>query len=275
LFEPRVLRGSISYPDLSGHKFSEEEKRAFLVLAEAEERARGLSFNALCHRYHFSRDSARHWKDQASFDLPIYSGRGRPSLWSEEDKKGSRSDLIQLRKDHQTANKRELRKVLQARTDHTSETNHTEKRRVSNSSLRRIKSGLNIVPRKVQIVSQARQHSGSDLRMVYSMLLLASATMKDTPPKLNWNYDFTQYHVSTPGESDTGYVIGDDDNHEPISVVRESALPFAIKYAHMSSEAGESAPLVFMVAMSEMMPGERHVAEVAGLIIPTSSSRKG
>ncbi len=275
MFEPRRTRFGTSYPDLKDHDFSEDEKRAFLALAEAEERIHGLSFKALCERYKIPRSTARDWKDRVSFDLPVYSGPGRPSRWSEEDKKGIRSDLIAARNDHHTANKRELRKILQARADHTSDINHAEPERISTSSIRRIKDELNIVPRKVQVISHARQHSGSDFRMLYSMVLLATATMKNTPPQLNWNYDFTQYQITTRGESDTGYIIGDDENKEPVSVVRDSALPFAIKYAHMSSAAGESAPLVFMVAISELKHEEWLVVEVAGLVTPTCKSRKG
>lgn len=275
MFQPRYSRTSVTYPDLSAHSFTEEEKKAFLALAEAEERAHGLSFRALCKRYEINRDTARHWKDRASIDLPMQTGPGRPSRLNEEDKEGTRSDLIQLRKDHQTPNRAELRRLFQAKADHTSEMNHTEKQRVSTSTLKRYKTELKIVPRKVQTISVARQHSGSDPRMVYSMVLLGLATMKSTPPQINNNWDFSQYVVATRGESETGFVLADDGIKDPISVVRDSALSFAIKYAHMGSAAGESAPVVFMVAISELSAGQWHVAEIPGLIVPTGSTRKG
>jgi len=110
---------------------------------------------------------------------------------------------------------------------------------------------------------------------VYSMVLLAKSTMEGTPAQLNWNWDFTQYTVAVQGESDTGYIVAYDDNKDPISVVRDSALPFSIKYAHMGSASGENAPVVFMIAVNDVKALDWHVAEVVGLIAPTGSTRKG
>lgn len=275
LFEPRNLRGRTTYPDLSGHSFSEEEKRAFMALAEATEQNCGASFAALCRRYLISRTTASSWKRRASFDLPIHSAAGRPSLWSHKDQSGIRQDIIDLRKDHLTPNRKGLRQLLQARADHTSHVNHTGNRPVSKSSVKRIKEKLQIVPRKVQVISFAREHSGSDPRMVYSMVLLANATIKNAPAPHIWNWDFTQYIVGNRGDSSTGYIVVDDENHDPVSVVGDSTLPFAIKWAHMGSAAGESVPLVLMVAINELQPDDWMAAELFGLVAPTCKSRKG
>jgi hypothetical protein len=96
---------------------------------------------------------------------------------------------------------------------------------------------------------------------------------------LIWNWDFTQFTITPSGVRGKVYIMGDDQNTDPISVsvAKDEALPFAIKWAHMTwaPVPANRSPLVLMIAILDMPADKYERFTIPGLHGGTTTSRTG
>lgn len=97
------------------------------------------------------------------------------------------------------------------------------------------------------------------------MWIMLQAYTSKLPPHMLWNFDGTLF-IYDPSKTNLVWDVCDGQaSKKPFSVVQEDALALGIKYLHMGSAGGGVAPMVLMVAASELKENEYHAFRVPGL----------
>jgi transposase len=265
LFQPLELRGRLSYPNLSAHNFTANEKDYFIdVVVPSLKDSEGLSFNDICRSYNLNIDRIKKWKQRKNKGIKLQEKAGKPSLINDKYLHYICDGAVEAE------NKSEpLTDVNVTNLVHTTAQTSCNERNVpyapmSTKSVQRVIKKANLTKRKAQSITTARYEACSDPTMSYCMYLMLKAFTTDVPTQLLFNWDFTQFIYD---ESDTvlSWVVADRERSRPISAKGDASLPIAIKYMHMGSADGYVAPMVLMVAIPEMKEGEFVVKQVPGL----------
>lgn len=267
LFAPRVLRGSLVYPDLSQHALTAEERIWFIENIWLPNRQlHEVSEEILACRYGFAKSTVRRWADQFSKYNSINVTMGRPSLLDLEGIQKCKAAVIDNQKTDSAPDEVELTKIL------VSEMTAVKWRQnnvlTEDPCLKSVQKYIGMVATNVvtpQITSNARYVACSDYRMSYAQWILVFAFTSTLPPNMIWNWDATQFICRTQGSGRKVYIVKMECARRPTMLVQNDSLAIIIKWMHMGSASGTAIPIVLLVAISDMKEDEMVLFEIPGL----------
>lgn len=137
---------------------------------------------------------------------------------------------------------------------------------VSINTEKRFKKTHNIKLRKPKDESHARDKAERSFRCTYKFACLLFAFAADKHAEHKWNADATTFEYKPSGANDYALVLGDDVDKraEVISVAYPNGLSAFIKQVQLGNAAGETGPLVAIVAVPNMPEGTFFVERIAG-----------
>jgi transposase len=213
IFTPVELRGRLSYPDLSKHSFTPQEKIALLDQLNTEKHnGEPISMRQLCERYQINRRTVRNWKVKAENGDYLYPTGGRPPVVDEEGLEHIQSELTKRKAEKLPADESALVEIISSAVHSTGGRCNRLYDDPSITTVKRIKTELDLTLKVPQIITKARFEACSDVRMSYSVWIMVKALTQDMIPQLHWNWDATQFVVGQTGKSKKVYAVKVGDN---------------------------------------------------------------
>lgn len=262
MFDAKERRGVFHYQNLSKVELSPEQKR---YLIEEFVIRQEIPVGELAHRYTLNRQTMNHWKDTVQSGGYIHAGRGRPPSFDSEAIRDLHNELGKRKLEQKPA---DAGQVTELANQYAHEAGLRQNRVVEEPHAKTVKTilhGINAKAKKPQIVSNARFKAGSDVRMVYSMWIMAVACSRNIPKQFIWNWDGTTFIVTVDGKNRLVITVKVEGDTRPLSLVDDESLDIFIKWMHMGSAAGEAIPFVLLVAVDALGPDECEVFEVPGM----------
>ena len=138
---------------------------------------------------------------------------------------------------------------------------------VSSSSLKRLKHDINAKNRASEHQSNARAAAVADPRNNFSQHCLLTAVEGEPNFCGNrmFNFDATQFKISSDAKGNCVVVINEETKDIPVKIKSGGGLDQAIKVMFTASGSGFIGPLVFVVADPAMKKGEMKWMKIKGL----------
>lgn len=145
---------------------------------------------------------------------------------------------------------------------------------ISKNSIKKVKTTYNIGRIRPDWTTDARMMALRDVRLTYKTACMIEALAGNLTAHYKWNSDATTIECKNDG-SDKNVIIFRDRNYEkPITSSQiPSDLGILIKWMHMCNAAGDSSPLVTIIAVKNMPPDTFFVRKV--LCLTNSSGNFG
>lgn len=239
------------------------------LVKSLDEYGEEVGTSRVSRRYNICRRTVRDWNEKVSRGETLHDKGGRPSVL-DETSENELIDTIQERKKQKSCiSDHELNDLMQAHADLTSMRRNQLFHDICDDTKKRLKKKLKIKKVKPQVVSLARFEACSDVRMSYSMWIMAKALTDGLPGQVIWNWDATQFNIGFDGKGKMVCIMEKSDDKSPASVTQEVSLNFAIKWMHMANANGETIPLVLLIAVPDMDKEEFESYSIPGLTYNT------
>lgn len=116
-----------------------------------------------------------------------------------------------------------------------------------------------------QLKPTARVNAESDPINILTMVALARAFSEHHPPHMIFNWDATQYIVSSDLKTARVMVSAEDSDGKPLTDESEGKLDVIVKMYHFHNAAGYVANPVFIIADESMEEGKHESIYIPGL----------
>lgn len=230
----------------------------------------------ICDRYDIARRSFRNWikkyqKEGGGSNFQEYSGRP-----TDFDSTATDAVIGQIRDRRKYDKKDPVLKsqlnVLLVAAKKDTLVRRGKKREMENditvsvNTEKRFKITHNIRLRKPKDETHARDHAERSFRCTYKFACLLNAFAADKHAEHKWNADGVTFEYKPTGANDYALVLGNDADHraEVISVSYPNGLSAFIKQVQLGNAAGETGPLVAIIAVPNLSKGEFYVERIAG-----------
>ena len=286
VFLPLVTRNKISYRDLSSATLSVMEK-TFL----GSEAANMTSFliwkssvisklRQISNRYHIPYTTVKRWSQKVVLKKPIVNSLGRPHSMDETARDAFTATLLQRRA---AKNCVPVAETLTLLAEGVTATRIRQGKRgldaissISVTTQKKLFKQCNIVRRKPQILTDARQKACLCPRLSYIWGCVLMAYSANLMAENKWNADATTIIVSMKGTGSLVCTIGDPQDVSPVA---SSAIPdtlnLLVKWFALNNAGGESGPLVLIFAIPSMTENTFYAKEVVSMSSTTTIGDKG
>jgi len=262
LFDPKNIREENVYKDLSRYWFSGAEKQ---YLIEEFIQRQQISVLKVCERYQLKRRTVRDWKTKVERGEFFHDEGGRPPGFDAEAFRNIDSVLKKRKAENDAMADSEFHQFC---IDEAHATANRQNRIINDpceNTIAMVKHSLQATSVQPQILSNARLVAGSDVRMVYSMWIMATAMTSRLPPEQIWNWDATQFSVSAESDGEKVVIVKVEGDKKPVSKAGDSTFPMGFKWMFMGSASGLTVPFVLLVAVDGMNAEDFEFFEIPGL----------
>ena len=129
-----------------------------------------------------------------------------------------------------------------------------------------------VIPQRKTI---ARIKAESDPRNALSMFSMCKAFTAQSEPEMVYNFDATQYKITSDAENETVVYIKSSEDDAPATVQSSGKLDHFIKLYHYHNAAGYAADPVFVISDDSMKADDLITARIPGLSNNTAFGSAG
>ena len=182
------------------------------------------------------------------------SGSGRPPKLDATAKEAISELLQKRRRDQKAPNRAEFKSIVLGEVEQTSKRRNVADARpqLSSQTLRMCKKSMNLGERVAQLKTSARIDAERGPRNSFAMAAMIKAFCKHLSPAMLFNWDATQYALSTDKDEICVFQKGKDFG--PLTSESGGGTFLSIKHYHFHNANGTVAPPVFVVADDSMDP---------------------
>lgn len=230
------------------------------------------TLNKLSTRYNIPRRTVRGWKQIEDEGFTLHSNGGRPYPIDKISKNTISEAISHGKAINEPLDHNDMVVLVAEEYDATATRRNHVPSVPSNKLVQSVIDNVGAVSRKPQLISKARQEACSDIRMTHSVWIMIKACTENLLPQLFWNWDATQFQITSLGKNKNVYTLKLEDDLErlsgtkrPLTLIGETTTDIFVKWMHMGSAAGEAIPFVLLFEISEMKNNAFEVFEVPGL----------
>jgi hypothetical protein len=225
----------------------------------------------LCQRYGIARRSLRNWleKYNSTENKAFHAFSGRPNVVDavgaielvEKVRNQRKMDPVRLSQLHgllqEQVNATRVRQAKRPLDD--------DEHFISVNTIKKFKRDYKLKKRKPKDETVIRDIAERSIRSTYKFACLLEAVAGHIPAQLKFNADATQYKCVAVGAGDYALIAGgdDDERDEVVSQTQPTELALFVKHVQMANAAGQTGPLVVVIAVPGMPVGKFFVQKIA------------